>query len=100
MLDSFHKGFNNNPRRPLNRDYVVSDQEEDLDEAAVHLLHAAPPPGALPLGLDELAGLEKHHGPVGVGRDVLLNEVLAGRVLYVLPCVLHWRRQGGGQEEA
>lgn len=29
-------------------------QEQNPDQAAVHLLHSAPPPGALPLRLDDL----------------------------------------------
>lgn len=35
----------------------MSDQEEHFDEAAVHFLHAAPPPRPFPLGFDDLAWL-------------------------------------------
>lgn len=63
--------------------------EEDLDEASVDLLHAAPPPRPLPLRLDDLPRLEQHHGPVGVGCYILLYEVSTRRILYVVPGALH-----------
>ena len=72
---------------------VFAYQEEDLHQASVHLLYFAPPPGALPLRLDDLARLQQDHGPVGIGRDVLLDEVTARRVLYILPCALHWESE-------
>lgn len=74
-------------------------QEEDADEAAVHLLNAGLPPRAFPLGLDELATLEQHHGPVGVRRDVLLNEVSARDVFYVLPSLFHCPKEEVGLRE-
>lgn len=44
-------GASINPLTPL----VI--QKEDLDQASVHLLHFALPPGSLPLGLDDLSDL-------------------------------------------
>lgn len=32
-------------------------QKEDLDQASIHLLHFAFPPGSLPLCLDDLSNL-------------------------------------------
>lgn len=64
-------------------------QEEDFDQTAVHFFHPGFPPGPLPLGFDQLAILQQHHGTVGVCTDVLLNEVPARHVLYVLPRLLN-----------
>lgn len=64
-------------------------QKEDLDQASVHLLHFALPPGSLPLCLDDLSNLEEHHRPAGIGSDVLLDEVSTRCILYVLPGTLY-----------
>lgn len=74
-------------------------QEEDPDQAAVHLLHSGLPPRALPLRLDKLATLEQHHGSVGVSGDILLYEVSAGDVFYVLPRLFHCPKKEGGLRE-
>lgn len=74
-------------------------QEEDPDEAAVYLLDPGLPPRAFPLGLDQLATLEQHHRAVGVGCDVLLYEVPAGGVFYVLPRLLHCPKEERGLRE-
>lgn len=74
-------------------------QEEDSDQAAVHLFDTGLPPRAFPLRLDELATLEQHHGPVGVSRDVLLNEVAARDVFYVLPSLFHCPKEEVGLRE-
>lgn len=64
---------------------MLTHQKENPDQAAVYLLYPAPPPGPLPLRLDNLADFKKHHGPAGVGGDVLLDKVSTRDVLDVLP---------------
>lgn len=78
----------------------LSYQEEDFDQAAVHLLHPGFPPGPFPLGFDELPVLEQHHGPVGVGCDVLLHEIAARHVLDVLPGLFHCSEREEEEREA
>lgn len=64
-------------------------QKEDLDQAAIHLLHFALPPGSLPLSFDDLTNFQEHHGPAGISSDVLLDEVATRGVLYVLPSMFY-----------
>ena len=74
-------------------------QKEDPDKAAVHLLDSGLPPRAFPLGFDQLATLEQHHGAVGVSGDILFYEVSAGDVFYVLPSLFHCPKEEGGLRE-
>lgn len=80
------------PQNPREGQY----QEEDPDQAAVHLLNPGLPPRAFPLGLDELATLEQHHGAVGIRGDVFLDEIAAGDVFYVLPSLFHCPKEEVG----
>lgn len=63
-------------------------QEKDFDEAPVHVLDPRLPPRPLPLRLDQLAGFQQDHRAVGVGREVLLDEVPGRDVLNVFPGLL------------
>lgn len=75
-------------------------QEEDFDQAAIHFLHSGFPPCPFPLCFNQLAALQQNHGAVGVGRDVLLNEIPAGNVLNIFPGLLHcWGKEERKRKE-
>lgn len=73
-------------------------QEKDFDQTAIHFFHSGFPPGPFPLRFDQLAILQQHHGTVGVGRDVLLNEIATGNILYVFPGLFHCSERNGWEK--
>lgn len=78
----------------------LSYQEKDPDQAAIHFFHSGFPPGPLPLCFDELPALQQHHGAVGVGCDVLLDEIPRGNILNVFPGLFHCsERDGWGERD-
>lgn len=64
-------------------------QEKDFDQAAIHFFHSGFPPGPFPFCFDQLAILQQHHGTVGVGCDVLLNEITTRNIFYVFPSLFN-----------
>lgn len=73
-------------------------QEKDFDQAAIHFFHSGFPPGPFPLRFDQLAILQQHHGTVGVGRDVLLDEIATGNILDVFPGLFHCSERNGWEK--